>query len=231
MNSTFIQNTAIRQGGALNYNYVRPTLSDNLYENNSALYGPNIASYPVKIKLVNSTQNDISLTNVGSGLAYDQILSLGMYDYDDQIMVLDSSNKVTISAVDIITSSISGTNVGLVNQGVVTFNNLRFISIPGSANIHYQITSNVIDTNKIMNVFGQAISDNNIVVNFRFCRPGEFITSSNQCEVCSAGTYSFNWNSTQCDNCLDDAVCNGGTNIDVSSEYWRRTTNSTKIIR
>ena len=129
-----------------------------------------------------------------------------MYDYDDQIMVLVNSDKVTISAVDNQTSSISGTNIGLVNQGVVTFNNLKFISTPGSTNLHYEITSKVIDKNKIQNVPGKSIIESNIIVDFRFCEPGEFITTSNQCEVCSAGTYSFNWNSTQCENCLDDAI-------------------------
>ena len=230
-NLTFSSNTAVSQGGAVYYDYVRPSFDRVEYTSNSAQYGPEIASYPVKIRLVNSTENDVNLSNVGSGIAYGQTLTFGLYDYDDQVMVLDNSDQLTISAINTQSSSISGINVGLLNQGVTSFDNLRFISAPGSTNVHYRISSKVIDSDKIQNVFGQSISDNNIYVDFRYCEPGEFITSTNQCEECSAGTYSFNWNSTQCESCLSDAVCNGGANIEVSSEYWRRTTNSTKIIK
>ena len=230
-NLTFSSNNAVSQGGAVYYDYVRPSFDRVEYSDNSAQYGPNIASYPVKIRLVNSTHNDVSLNNVGSGIAYNQTLNFGLYDYDDQVMVLDNSDQIAISAVDAQTSSISGTNVGLLNQGVASFDNLIFVSTPGSTNILYRATSKVIDSDKIQNVFGQSISSNNIYVDFRYCKPGEIVTSDNQCQVCSAGTYSFDWNSTECKNCLEDVVCNGGVNIEVSSEHWRRTTNSTKIIQ
>ena len=230
-NLTFTSNKAMSQGGALYYDYVRPSLDKVEYVTNLAPYGSNIASYPVKVKLVNSSEDDVRISNVGSGITYQQTLTFGLYDFDEQIMVLDNSDQLTISAIDTQVSSISGTNVGLLNHGVTSFDTLQFISTPGSTNVHYQITSKTIDSDKIENVFGQSISDNNIFVDFRFCQPGEFITSSDQCEVCSAGTYSFVWNSTQCESCLDDAVCNGGANIEVSSEYWRMTANSTKIVQ
>ena len=205
-NLIFSNNNAIDQGGAVYYDYVRPSLDKVVYHNNIARYGSNIASYPVKVKLVNSSQDDVYLSNVGSGVTYEQSLTFGLYDYDDQIMVLDNSDQLTISTVNNQTSSVLGTNVGLLSQGVTSFDSLQFISIPGSMNIKYRITSKKIDTNKIRNVFGQSISDNNIYVDFRFCKPGEFITSSYQCEECSAGTYSFKWNSTQCNSCLENAV-------------------------
>ena len=181
MNSTFIGNTAIRQGGALNYNYVRPSLSSNSYQNNSALYGPNIASYPVKIKLVNSTQDEILLDNVGSGITYPQTLHLGLYDYDDQIMVLDSSNQIIISPVDLQSSDVSGINLGLLDQGSTSLDSIAFISSPGSVNVQFKATSKAIDDDKIQNVFSNSASNNTINVNFRFCQPGEIITNDNQC--------------------------------------------------
>ena len=193
----FTNNNAIRQGGAIYYDYVRPRIEEVEYTNNSAEYGLNIASYPVKIRQINSTEIDVYLRNVGSGIVYDTILYFGLYDYDGQIMVLDNSDQIVISAIDTQAISISGTNVGLLSQGVASFDNLIFVSTPGSTDISYRATSKAIDTDKIENVFGQTINDNNIYVNFRFCRPGEIITSSNQCQECSAGTYSLNWNSTQ----------------------------------
>ena len=180
MNSTFIRNTATRQGGALHYDYVRPSLRNNLYQNNSALYGPNIASYPVKIKLVNSTQDEVYLSNVGSGITYPQTLHLGLYDYDDQIMVLDSTDQISISPVDQQSSDVSGINVGLLNQGSTSFDSIAFISSPGSVNVQFKATSKVIDEDKIQNVFSDTISNNTIYANFRFCQPGEIMTSDNQ---------------------------------------------------
>ena len=168
MDSTFIGNTAVRQGGALNYNYVRPSFRNNLYQNNSALYGPDIASYPVKIKLVNSTQDEVYLNNVGSGITYPQTLHLGLYDYDDQIMVLDSSDQISILPIDLHSSDVSGVNVGLLNQGSTSFDSIAFISSPGSVNVQFKTTSKAIDDDKIQNVFQNTISNNTIFVNFRF---------------------------------------------------------------
>ena len=206
MNSVFIGNTAIRQGGALHYNYVRPSFRNNSYHNNSALYGPDIASYPVKIKLVNSSQDEIVLDNVGSGITYPQTLNLGLYDYDDQIMVLDSSDQISISPADSQSSDVSGVNIGLLNQGSTSFDSIAFISSPGSVDVQFKATSKAIDDDKIQNVFNESVSNNSIFVNFRFCQPGEIITSNNQCQECSAGTYSLKWNGTECKNCIDDAV-------------------------
>ena len=182
MNSTFIGNTAIRQGGAINYNYVRPRLSRNLYQDNSALYGPNIASYPVKIKQANSTQEDVFLDNVGSGIIYPQTLHLSLYDYDDQIMILDSSNQISISPVDQQSSGISGVNVGLLNKGSTSFDSVVFISSPGWVNVQFKATSKAIDDYKMQNVFANSVSNNTIYVNFRFCQPGEIITNNSQCQ-------------------------------------------------
>ena len=206
MNSTFIGNTAIRQGGALNYNYVRPRLSLNSYQDNLALYGPNIASYPVKIKQANSTQEDVFLDNVGSGIIYPQTLHLSLYDYDDQIMILDSSNQISISPADQQSSGVSGVNVGLLNKGSTSFDSVIFISPPGSVNVQFKATSKAIDDDKIHNVFANSVSNNTIYVNFRFCKPGEIINNSSQCQECSAGTYSLQWNSTECKNCIDHIV-------------------------
>ena len=228
---TLDSNNATRRGGALYYDFVRPSLNRVKYNNNDAAYGQNIASYPVKIKLVNSTQDDISFENVGSGVIYPQTLYFGLYDYDDQILVIENINQIIISAIDTQTSSVSGFNAQKLNQGIAEFDNIAFVATPGSTNILYQASSKAIDDDKIQQVFGQPISDNTININFRYCQPGEIVTNENQCQECSAGTYSLDWNSTECKNCIDDAVCNGKEEISVDPEHWRRTSNSTKIVR
>ena len=43
--STFVNNYARDNGGAISWTYNKPTLSDNTYTNNSATYGNDIASF------------------------------------------------------------------------------------------------------------------------------------------------------------------------------------------
>lgn len=38
------------QGGAIKYTWYRPTISNNILDGNSAPYGNDIASFPIKIK-------------------------------------------------------------------------------------------------------------------------------------------------------------------------------------
>ena len=49
--SNFTNNSAIYYGGSIRYDLYRPNFSNNLFESNSAKYGLNIASYPIKIKI------------------------------------------------------------------------------------------------------------------------------------------------------------------------------------
>ena len=103
-----------------------------------------------------------------------------MYDYDDQILVIENINQIIISAIDTQTSSVSGFNAQKLNQGIAEFDNIAFVATPGSTSILYQASSKAIDDDKIQQVFGQSISDNTININFRYCQPGEIVTSENQ---------------------------------------------------
>ena len=105
----FTQNSAVYHGGAIRYNLFRPTFANNVFVNNSAGYGPNIASYPIKIKLRNSSSDNIQLTNVGSGVVYDETLEFALVDYDNQINELDNSSLIIITALSLNTSAL-GTN-------------------------------------------------------------------------------------------------------------------------
>ena len=69
------------------------------FTNNYAAFGPNITSYAIKIKLSNSTSDDMILKNIGSGVLYDQTLDFIFTDTDNQTMVLDSSSQIEIKAL------------------------------------------------------------------------------------------------------------------------------------
>jgi hypothetical protein len=68
-------NTAIESGGAIEYDVYRPTFVNNYFENNTAVYGPNIASYPIKINVKGHEIEQIRLEDIGSGIPTD--LNLG----------------------------------------------------------------------------------------------------------------------------------------------------------
>ena len=177
----FENNTGTQEGGAIYYNYNRPVLNNNTFTNNQALYGPNIASYPVKIVMRNDDIDYMSLTNVGSGIKYKNEIKLTLLDYDNQEMVLNSQDIININPLNSSQSSIQGTNYGQLENGVTIFDDLTFISIPGTENVKFVATSSAIDTDKIQNVFGSQISDNQIDVSFRWCKPGEIYDKVDKC--------------------------------------------------
>ena len=160
-------------GGALYYDYRRPMLLQNTFTNNTAPYGINFASYPVRIADVNNMNESISLSNVGSGIyLHDSLpssnksyLKLALVDYDDQIMVLSNSSKISIINTDN-SSSVIGTSEMVTTQGVAQFDNIGFISMPGLKNVMFEASSEDIDNHKVSKL---DIDINcTITVNFRY---------------------------------------------------------------
>ena len=92
----FIENTAI-EGGAIKWMQSLPSfLSDNTYQSNTAIYGPNIAAFPLKFSLnlydkqgnfiCNDNLNIINLTNIQSGGLFPYVLNFVLLDYYNQIV-------------------------------------------------------------------------------------------------------------------------------------------------
>ena len=192
---SFINNIAIQQGGAIYYNFRRPHILNTFYSNNTALYGPNIASYPVRIVFNNSANDSMRLTDVVSGAAYSNKLNLTIIDYDNQVMNLLSNSQIKIVAV-INNATVKGIDSSKLIDGVAEFDNIQFIYKPGHPNTTYLAISNLIDANKVRYV--DVSTDNTISVSFRYCKPGEVIVNNRTCRQCDAGTYSLKWNSTEC---------------------------------
>ena len=78
-------------------------------------------------------------------------------------------------------------------------------------------------------VLGNITHQNTLALDYRFCKPGEYI-SNNSCVECSYGSYSLQWNSTTCSQWPDNASCLGKDQIYVEAGYWRLNTNSTDIM-
>ena len=227
--TTFSSNRATSQGGAIYYNYNRPTISNTIFSNNNAYYGYDFASYAVRVVMDGNMNPEMTIFNAASGIQYDQEVKFSLIDYYNQTMSLNSVNQITINPVNKTAVSMKGTNSGLLRNGVATFNNLIFNTQPGSTNIQFIASSKAIDSVKVKEVYG-SVSNNLISVNFRFCKPGEIQLSDNTCSTWATGTFSLDWNSTECEPCPSNAQWLGGNQISVSAGYWRMSQNTSKIV-
>ena len=81
MNSNFTQNSAITEGGAIEYNSYQPELVNNYFKNNIAVFGNDLVSYTTRIKqLINGTHlKDITeLNNIPSGVLIDDHIKVSL---------------------------------------------------------------------------------------------------------------------------------------------------------
>lgn len=99
--TVFENNQATEKGGAIYYDYLRPDLQSSIvFTSNTAQYGPDIASYAVKITFEQEPDAPLRIEEVGSGISIPEALRFAVRDYDNQIMNLDNQDQVTMSAVD-----------------------------------------------------------------------------------------------------------------------------------
>ena len=174
-----------------------------MFDGNSAQFGPDIASYAVRIKQVVSNSNGSSLADivelddVPSGLVIDSSIELAVVSAEqDQIMVSDSKSIIKIVALDA-SSKVSGQNTDTLTQGRANFTNTLFTAAPGRRGVKFRLVSSAIDYTVIQHLDPVKYADQIVTVNFRWCKPGE-IQIGNICSACSAGSYSVTWNATQC---------------------------------
>ena len=159
------------------YDFYRPSLDNIEFLNNTAIYGPDIASYPVRISVKETNVSRVTLSNIGSGVSQDVALNLALFDHDNQIAVLDNVSQIEIKPTQANTT-VSGTTAVKVTNGVAKFSEMKFTATPGAQNVQYSLTSDGLDLTKIMKQYGEDFEAQSIVVNFRFCRPGEIEMSN-----------------------------------------------------
>ena len=172
LNTTFANNVAQISGGGVMYDLHRPTFSNIFFDSNSALYGPNIASYAIKVKIGNSSENSVTISNAVSGQT-SQEFTFSILDYDNQVMNQDSTSKITIKAKTT-GAQVIGKNIGVVNTGITKMDGLIFISEPGSKSIIFSINPSSIDLDIAKTIYGNNYTFPSIISNFRYCRPGEY---------------------------------------------------------
>ena len=98
--NVFSNNVAITKGGAYFYPKFRPSLISNTFTNNTAKYGPDIGSIPIKIFINDSISNEVILENIPSGQIVPFEMTISLKDWDDQIMNLDNESTIEIFPYD-----------------------------------------------------------------------------------------------------------------------------------
>jgi hypothetical protein len=149
------------------YTRYKIQLQEVRFLNNVAEYGPNFASYPVKIGLEESQNKEILIQNVPSGQIFPNTLNLVLYDSDDQVTNLKNYSQIKIKEV-LTGSSVLGQNIAIVKQGKAEFNQTIFTYMPGTVSIPFKLQSNAFDLPKLKEVFGEDYEIPLMHANFRW---------------------------------------------------------------
>lgn len=240
-NSSFSNNTATVKGGAIFYNLQRPIMTNNIFSNNKAEYGKNIASYATRIVELGTLSNKLMLDNAISGIrlldkteANTKTLTLAVIDEDNQVMNIESGSAIFIEPYTL-NYQVLGTSFAKTTNGIANLEGIIFVASPGLKDIEFKIDSNLLDKEQIKyglsNINNNAEHyENKVTVTFRNCKPGEYV-STNKWVEWAPGSFSLDWSSTKCESWMKHAEWLGSAQIHVDKEYWRDNQNSTKLIK
>ncbi|CAG9312596.1 unnamed protein product [Blepharisma stoltei] len=231
LSNSFINNSATHNGGAINWDDSKPTIENNIFENNKASYGPDIASFPIMmIFLSNNSRNlerkvasedsKLTLNNIASGQNNNPPLAFILVDDLNQIVTTDTTSQAQINAANGGTI-ISGTTMVYAKNGIYYFDDYIISAEPGSS-VYIDIVSSGIDTRK-MNTSRESLrmsSSFSINVNLRLCEVGE-ATVGLICEICPKFYYNIDVRVSKCLDCPSSAICYGNFTMVPKSGYWR----------
>ena len=224
--------------------------NSNIFLNNSAFFGNNIASQPIRLS-VTSLSNLDQFNGFASGNTLNSF-SLNLLDYYDQ--VVKGLEGLALIKVEYVNSTLyANTILGLLGSQVVSFLNNSFtfsdLTIIGTplASLYLSITSGLIPyyyagllNQKKIGDQGQYYQEKQnqeslgyelqIFVSLRLCKLGEIYNPvENTCILCPYGQYSLIPNATACQECPKNIICNGGYNLSLEQGFWRANNLSTDI--
>ena len=125
-----------------------------IFQNNSAPYGNDIASYPVRIVAQEDDDIQISLSGIASGQIMINSLVLNVIDFDNQTVTNLIKGNIVVSTIDQNTKA-SGRNSESIVNGVSTFSGLVLSAKPGSNNVQFSVNTAIIDISVISRQFGK----------------------------------------------------------------------------
>lgn len=210
---TLFSRNSAHEGGGFKFSNAEIALFNVSFMKNTAIYGPDKASYGVKLspRLTNVTGDEAS--------GYPITLIFELQDHYGQRVNVSPYKYLMMSPTSQV--SYQGNNITLLKQGLFTFSGTTIFALPGSVQV---IEAAINDTQEdfSLNLIGR------IPIVFRNCTPGE-ISHTDRCEYCNAGNFSFSPNDTKCAFCPAHAFCPGGNELLVDAHYWRSALNSSQI--
>ncbi|CDW88698.1 UNKNOWN [Stylonychia lemnae] len=227
INNSFVGNSVGTSGGAIYYDLYRPKMiKSNLFQQNMAIYGPNIASFPVKLQNQNERQDEAF--QFASGIEIENLMIYNLYDQDDQQYILDGNSYCNIGSYDILVS-IQGRQKVQAFEGSCSFSGITIIAMPSYESQIY-IESDAIDKQKLQKIDlieNQKLKES---INFRKCNIGE-VNQNQKCIKCPQGTFSFDISKKICGKCLENSQCLGGNQVVIDEQYWRSSNQSEQIYK
>ena len=171
--NNFTNNLAV-EGGAVHYDLYRPTMdTSNIFTNNKADYGPDIASYPAYLEFPESSL----LTGIASGQQILTPFRFRILDFDHQVMKIDNTSALIINA-DEPTLAVTGENQKIATSGEFLFDALILTGGPSKTQ-EFTVSANFINSEQVRTALKDTSSPNAthttypLRVEFRQCNPGE----------------------------------------------------------
>lgn len=212
-NSTFAGNNAT-EGGAVKWSNAQVYFTQVTFSANSAVYGPDVASYGVALSSALTQLTGQEVSGVPLKLVFE------LWDHYSQRVTLGSVKSLRLTTTQALTYS--GNEVALLNKGFFNFTGITLYAEPG---VKHVVEANLQDTqgDYSLSIAGK------IILPLRNCTSGE-IYRKDQCVYCFSGNVSFSPEDEACTVCPENAFCAGGNKLSVNEGYWA-TQQSTELQR
>ncbi|EQC28835.1 hypothetical protein SDRG_13515 [Saprolegnia diclina VS20] len=210
-NSRWINNSATTGGGGgIYWTSVEPLgLASQIFTNNSAVYGPDVASLPYALQ---PRYTPPMSNGVVSGEASGQMFAgtLAVHVVDQYLQTVATDNKTQVTLVSLTTSAfVVGTGKATAVRGICNFSTSGVQFTPG-LNMTLAVTG------------GDLLPLHTVEMHLRGCLRGEVLPQGvAQCVKCPIGQFSWNASESVCHACPTGAICGGGDNIQATDGYWR----------
>jgi hypothetical protein len=219
--NSFLNNSALNGGGLMWLHQPKVELN-NVYKHNSAVYGPDFASFAVKVAeqasaTSKASSETVTYYGIASGQRMPKPIVAVLLDHYGQVVASDNSSIGQLQATDTTKTTILGDFRVTAEQGMYNFTNLYVSSSPGT-DVRVKVDSSVLDTEEPYSV----------LLSMRQCIAGEVLVGT-ECQTCSYGTYSFD-PLVQCRDCPSGAECFGGSLMVPLQGYWRSSRTSDNLI-
>ena len=207
--SDFIRNSA-QQGGGVKFHQKVGVFVRTFFEQNSANYGPDLASYGIKARISPKfPASDLLL----SGNSLPSPLDIEILDHYGQVVLVDSDSELLFLKTNTTSNARSSSKIS--ENGVFHLHTSPFYAPPN--------TSQSFPFTVSFSKAGTAAFE--LKLSFRPCQRGE-IHRLDRCLVCAPGTFSFFTNDTDCALCPNHVFCAGKDSFRVTSGYWRSSLSS-----